>query len=113
MMVAQTERRNTKITATTSAMVSARVNCTSSTEARMVWVRSLSVWTFTPAGREAVMRGSSALIRSTVSMTLAPGCLKMTRNTPRWPLAQAACLASSGPATAWPMSRTRSGAPLR
>ena len=30
-------------------------------------------------------------------MTLAPGCLKTTRNTPRLPLAQAACLASSGP----------------
>ena len=63
--------------------------------------------------RGAQARQRSALMRSTVSMTLAPGCLKTTRNTPRLPLAQAAFLASSGPATAWPMSRTRSGAPLR
>jgi hypothetical protein len=39
--VAATLRRNTKITITTSAMVSTRVNSTSSTEARMVWVRSI------------------------------------------------------------------------
>ncbi len=39
--VAQKLRRKTKITPTTSTIVSIRVNCTSSTEARMVWVRSL------------------------------------------------------------------------
>ena len=39
--VAHKLRRNTKITITTSAMVSSSVNCTSLTEARMVCVRSL------------------------------------------------------------------------
>ena len=43
MIVAQTLRRKTKITITTSTMVSSSVNWTSWTEARMVWVRSLSV----------------------------------------------------------------------
>ena len=40
MTVAQKFRRNRKITITTSATVSIRVNRTSLTEARMVWVRS-------------------------------------------------------------------------
>ena len=61
----------------------------------------------------AISFGSSALIRSTVSMTLAPGCLKMTRNTPRLPSAHAARLLSSGPDMALPMSRMRNGPPLR
>ena len=111
--VAQKLRRKMKITITTSAMVSSSVNCTSSTAARMVWVRSLMTSILIAGGIAATSRGSVALILSTVSMTLAPGCLNTTRNTPRLPLAQAACLASSGPATAWPMSRTRNGPPLR
>ena len=40
MIVAQTLRRNRKITITTSAMVSISVNSTSCTEALMVVVRS-------------------------------------------------------------------------
>ena len=77
--VAQKLRRKTKITPTTSTIVSIRVNCTSSTEARMVWVRSLRMPTLMAAGRVAVRRGSCALMLSTVSMTLAPGCLNTTR----------------------------------
>ena len=42
MNVGQNRRRNRKITITTSAMLSISENCTSSTEARMVVVRSLS-----------------------------------------------------------------------
>ena len=41
MTVAQKVRRKMKITITTSAMVSSSVNWTSSTDARMVCVRSL------------------------------------------------------------------------
>ena len=40
MTVAQKLRRKMKITITTSATVSSSVNCTSATDARMVWVRS-------------------------------------------------------------------------
>ena len=79
----------------------------------MVCVRSLRMLILIAGGMEACRRGSSALIPSTVSMTLAPGCLKMTRKMPRLPSAQAACVVSCGPVTAWPMSRTRTGAPLR
>ena len=98
---------------TTRAMVMSSVNCTSSTAARMVTVRSLMILILMAGGIAAISFGSSALILSTVSMTLAPGCLKMTRNTPRLPSAQAARLLSSGPDTAWPMSRIRNGPPLR
>ena len=113
MIVAHALRRKTKITMTTSTMVISSVNCTSSTAERMVMVRSLMILILTAGGIAAISRGSSALIRSTVSMTLAPGCLKMTRNTPRLPSAQAACFMSSGPETALPISRIRSGPPLR
>jgi hypothetical protein len=113
MTVAQNVRRKMKMTATTSPMVKSNVSCTSSTAARMVCVRSLKICTLIEGGMAACKRGSWPLMRSTVSMTLAPGCLKTMRNTPLLPEAQAAFLASSGPATARPMSRTRSGAPLR
>ena len=76
MTVAQKVRRNTKITATTRPMVSSKVNCTSSTEARMVCVRSLRISTCSDGGIAAAGAAARALMRSTVSMTLAPGCLK-------------------------------------
>jgi len=76
MTVAQTLRKNRKITATTSAIESISVNCTSCTEARIVTVRSTIVSTLTEGGIAARNAGSAALTRSTVSMTLAPGCLK-------------------------------------
>ncbi len=75
MTVAQKLRRNTKMTPTTRAMVSSSVTSTSSTEARIVCVRSLRMSTWMAGGMAACSRGSSALIASTVSMTLAPGCL--------------------------------------
>ena len=44
MIVAESRRRNRKITRTTSAMVSASVNCTSWTASRIEVERSLSTW---------------------------------------------------------------------
>src|SRR5262249_1157429 len=76
-------RRNSRTTSTTRAMVSASVNWTSCTEARMVVVRSRMVSTLMAGGIRAVSCGSSALIWSTVSMTLAPGCLKTASMMPR------------------------------
>jgi len=72
--VAAKFRRNRKITITTSPMVSISSNCTSSTDARMVTVRSVSVVISTAGGSEALSCGSSCLTRSTTSMMLAPGC---------------------------------------
>ena len=50
--VAESVRRKRKITITTKATVSISSNCTSSTEARMVLVRSVNMETFTAAGKE-------------------------------------------------------------
>ena len=90
MIVAQKLRRKTKITITTSAMVSSSVNSTSFTEARMVVVRSDSTLTWIVGGIAASRLVSVFLIASTVLMTLAPGCLKTTRKTLRLPLRHAA-----------------------
>ena len=73
--VAQRLRRKTKITMTTRAMVSIRVNWMSATEARMVCVRSLRVLILIAGGIAARSCGMAALMRSTVWMTLAPGSL--------------------------------------
>ena len=113
MMVAQKLRRKTKITITTSEIDSSRVNCTSFTEAWMVRVRSITVLTWTEGGIAACRRGSSLRMRATVSITLAPGCLKINNWMPRRPFCHPASRAFSGPSTALPMSRTRTGAPLR
>ena len=58
---------------TTRATVSINVNCTSATEARIVWVRSEITLTLTAGGIEVSSTGSMVLTRPTVSMTLAPG----------------------------------------
>ncbi|MNG01760.1 hypothetical protein D3C84_847530 [compost metagenome] len=73
MIVALARRKNRNVTMTTRAMAISNSCCTSLTEARMVWVRSVSTTTSRPAGRLSVMLGNRALIRSTTSMTLAPG----------------------------------------
>ena len=89
------------------------VTSTSATEARMVWVRSVRIVTSIAGGIVACSCGSAALIWSTVSITLAPGCLKTASRMQRVPFAQAASLVFSGPSIARPMSRMRTGAPLR
>ncbi len=74
MMVAATLRRNRNITSTTSTTVNPSSNWTSSTDARMVLVRSVRMPTFTDLGSVAVNCGSRSLTRSTTEMMLAPGC---------------------------------------
>ncbi len=71
--VAETLRRNRKITSTTSTTAKASSNSTSATEARIVLVRSVSTSTSTAAGKAARSCGSNAWMRSTTSITLAPG----------------------------------------
>ena len=82
-MVAARLRRNRKITITTSATVSISSNCTSSTEARMVVVRSVRMSTVTDGGSDVWSCGSSFLTRSTTSMMFAPGCRWMLTMTGR------------------------------
>ena len=72
------------MTATTSSTVMPRVISTSATEARMVWVRSATMRSVAAGGMLRSSCGSAALTRSTVWMTLAPGCLKIASWT-LWP----------------------------
>ena len=81
MNVGQKRRRKRKITMTTRAMLRTNEVWTSSTEARMVVVRSLRMERSTDGGIQRSNWGNSALIRSTVSMTFAPACLEMMTNT--------------------------------
>ncbi len=110
--VALTRRRNRKVTITTRAMASISSCCTSRTEARMVWVRSVSTITSRPAGRLAVIFGSSSWMRSTTSMTLAPGWRWMFSSTAWFWLAQAARRSFSAPSTMVATSFRRSAAPF-
>ena len=112
MRVALKFLRNRKITITTKATVSSKVNCTSLMEARMVWVRSATVLTLIAAGIEAWSTGSIALIRSTVSMTLAPGWRWIARRIALFWLNQPEISSFSPALITRPTSRTRTGAPL-
>ena len=110
--VARALRRNTKITSTTSITASASSYSTSRTEARMVVVRSVSTWTSIEAGSEAWSCGSNALIRSTTSMTLAPGWRCTFMMMAGVASIQAPSLSFSVPSTTVPTSLSRTGAPF-
>src|ERR1700694_3524237 len=97
--VADTLRRNKKMTITTSATARKSSNCTSYTDARIVTVRSVSMVTSIAAGGHAGSCGNNCLIRSTTSMTLAPGCRWILTMTAGCSLAQAASSEFSAPST--------------
>ena len=61
------------MTSTTRAIVSISSNSTSSTEARIVVVRSVIGSIFTPGGMEASICGSSSRILFTTLIMLDPG----------------------------------------
>ena len=110
--VAQEQR----ITSTTSAMVSASVNSTSATEARIVWVRSTMVSIFMPGGISAPSCGIAAFTRHGLDHV----CARLLEHQQDHALARAILVAFQRrdvvvlrPGTAWPTSRTRTGAPLR
>ena len=88
--VAVSRRRNRNTTPITSAMVITRVACMSATLARIVPVRSVSTAISIPAGIQRRRSGSTALMRSTVSMTLASACLVTVTSTAGRPSYQAA-----------------------
>ena len=114
MIVAQTLRRKTKMTATTRTIVRSSVRSTSvdrGADRRRAVRQDLDLDGRRDRRPDSVF--SVFLIASTVVMTFAPGCLNTTRKTPRLPLLHAAWVVSYGPIVAWPMSRTRTGAPLR
>ena len=113
MMVARPERRKISTTMTTSATLRHRVNCTSWMEARMVPVRSCTSVELDAGGSAASRRGSSALSRSTVSMTLAPGWRCTSMMTAGVPPSQPPTRAFSSPSDTLATSLRRTGALLR
>ncbi len=112
MMVAGPLRRNRKITSTTSPIESISSNSTSSIDARMVVVRSVSGVMRMPAGMVASSDGSTAFTSSTTPITLAPGWRWMLRMIAGLVLAQAASWLFSGPSTTLATSPRRIGAPF-
>ena len=113
MIVAAVLRRKTKITSTTSTTASTSSNSTSATEARIVVVRSVRTSTSTAAGSAARNCGKRAWMRSTTSMTLAPGCRWMFMMTASVVFIQPARRVFSAPSVAFATSDNFTGAPLR
>src|SRR3954454_18286444 len=113
MIVARSFRRKTKITATTKATASSNSICTSCTEARIVTVRSVSTATSRAAGSDACSCGSWRLMRSTTSMTLAPGWRWMLRMIAGTSFIHAARRRFSALSTTSATSERNTGAPLR
>ncbi len=113
MMVARMVRRNSSTTSTTSTTLSTSVNCTSRIEARIVVVRSWTTVRSMPTGMARCSRGSSRLMRPTVSITLAPGWRWMSMTTAGVPWYQPPTLAFSSPSTTCATSPSSTGALLR
>ena len=111
--VAEALRRKRKITITTSAIDTINSICTSLIEARMVLVRSVSNATSTDAGIAACNCGNIFLMRSTVSMTFAPGWRCTFKITAGVVLAHAAKRVFSAPSMTSATSLSRIGEPLR
>ena len=111
--VADTLRRNRKITITTSARDRISVNSTSSTDARIETVRSNRTLMSIAAGTSERKVGSSFLIDSTTSMVLVPGWRWIARTIPRLSLNHAATLSSCTLSMMRPRSPRRTGEPLR
>ena len=113
MMVADAERRNRKMTITTSAAAIPSVRCTSLTEFRMETERSLSTSMLIEAGTWARNAGSRSRIESTTETVLASGWRWIASTTPRLSLNQVAILSFSTLSTTRAISSSLIGAPLR
>ena len=106
-------RRNTKMTATTSATQSINSNSTSATDARTVVVRSVNTAILMMGGIVARSFGSSFLMLSTTLMILAPGCRWMFTITAGTLFIQADSWVFSTPSITFDTSFSMTGAPLR
>ncbi len=73
MNVAVAVRRKTKITPMTSRPAIRSVNCTSNSERRMDWLRSILVSTSIDGGNCATSAGRISLMPSTTWIVFAPG----------------------------------------
>ena len=111
--VARMVRRKISTTSTTRPTLSASVNCTSRTEARIVPVRSCTIESLMLLGIVRCSRGSSAFTRATVSITLAPGWRLTSMMTAGVPWYHPPTLVFSRPSTTLATSLSRTGASLR
>ena len=111
MTVAQTFRRNRKITMMTSAMVSSMVRSTSLTEARIVVVRSTILSTLMDAGPQQGLRKLFVDARHGVD-DVGAGLLEDDEQNAALAVAHRRQLGVLGPSTATPISRIRIGAPF-
>ena len=111
--VARMLRRKANTTSTTRQTLITSVNCTSPTEARIVWLRSCATWTSMAGEMEPDSCGSNALTRSMTSMMFAPGCRRMMISTARCESAQAATRSFSTLSITRAMSERRTAAPFR
>ena len=105
--------RNRNTTRITSTVDRIRVISTSCTALRIDWVVSSNSLTWMAGGRAACSAGISARIWSTVSMTLAPGCLVMGTSTAGRPLAMPILRIFSWPSRTVATSWNRTAEPLR
>ncbi len=110
--VGTSRRMNIITTSSTRAMVSSSVICTSSTLARMVAVRSELTTTLMSGGIQARSWGSSALMRSAVSMTFAPATLLMYSRIAGVLPSQAASRLLATPSITVETSASRTAAPF-
>ena len=97
----------------TSPVEITSVFSTSRSEARMVGVRSSATQTSIALGIEARNWGSSAFIRSTVAMMLAPGWRLIVSSTDGRPLAEPALRRSCTESFTSARSDSRTGVPSR
>ena len=81
--VARRLRRKANTTSTTRQTLITSVNCTSATEARMVWLRSCETFTSMAGEIDPASCGRSALTLSITSMMFAPGWRRMMIKTAR------------------------------
>ena len=79
MIVAETFRRNRKMTNTTSPIVRSSVNFTSATDWRIGIDRSVRTSSDSDAGSCSRKVGSSAFTASHTATTLVPGCFWIAR----------------------------------
>ena len=113
MRVERTSRRKMKTTRMTSPIDSISVSSTSRTEARMVRVESTTTERLIAGEIDAWSWGSTARMRSTVAMMLAPGWRKMMRRIAGLPFARPPARTSSTPSVTLATSPRRTPAPLR
>ncbi len=112
MTVAERLRKKRNMTMTTRAIVSMSVNSTSSTDARIVVVRSVRVVISMDDGMEALSWGIRRLMRSTTAMILAPGWRWMFTMTAGLSFIHAASFTFSTPSITVATSESRTGAPF-